>query len=1298
MRQVGLIPSGAQQWFHRLCHGNSKFFLYCSTLAIYVHRTDDYSLDKVLTGFDTTFTHCVLSPHPGSQLVVTSSYDFVIRVWDLSSGDCVKSMNFPHKKSIGCIVWHPQDEDTVAVGLENGSLFLLNLQTAQSIEYNVGKSSFITCCSFNRGNPDLVLCGYKDGTTILYSLKSKKKMCRYKPPEKAGEVRALEWDPLSDQFFLIGYSSGIICLCDSEREEFLNRLQDVGCDLGGLQWIQQQPGDFLSYGRNSGVVRQWNVSKSSSTSSLSIRDAQLSDFEFLCGTELVVCSFQDGSVGVFNYKHKKMDFMTQPSHTETIFNCAFSAVEPNLLATSSYDRTVRLWDMSKMECVDTLQGSTSTIYSVSWSPDSLLVAGCTAKGEIFIWDAESTQVKLSVAMHSDLVYNVSWNSIERDTLASASADGACVVFRENGEVLKRYSHPKAVFGVDWSILKRSWLATGCFDGVVRVFDVTSSGKNAFVQLRGHTEAVYNVCWSPLVFGMLASGSNDRSIRVWHLSEHGTEQSVTVLRGHEHNVRALSWSHEIPFHLYSGGWDGSFRIWDVRDGSAIHVLRFHYADVYAITSHPLKPFTFVSSSRDTTLRVWDLAEEVAAVRHAAIMDKSWEEHIIGNTEDVMKPGAPLRLCGAGSRSVMDSLRSAPDTLERQRLVFQFFMHSEGPAELFDLACRVLNHLPSNPFNLVIHGEDLLRSVSAKARGLATARSKIRSTSLGAKSVLGSYRLRPVLNSPSAAASSSSRSLSGSVAAGSSSRSVGASSSSSVAQSPHLRNSAGALVTLRTHAERVQKAALLFAQAGDLRDACEAHIERGDWKAALSLAPGVSLEYWQQLCLRQGEALLEQGDEMFAQVLLAAGEVPKVVECYVQRNQLDDATLVAQAWKEGKFPTTGVSGADASTRRVDLVAGSSAKSVTTEVARSRAHALEHKYQPIWAACAYLANSDPHNAIRVLCKNGQDELAYSLCLIFDMCRDFEEVLYNIALRCEQCGQWSFAKEVTEVLRNPLHLRELICARLSTGVQDIDRVHAKLGIRSIEAYRSSQVVHTHASGEDVGAQVKHMVLARLYEDAIRTGLERLRVLFAQDAWDFKQLRSIVCWLSCIPHTEMTLESCEELMAYAFIVGGMDAMWRGFDDIAPYLFELALSKMEWFRKHAFPKVEFVRLMHAMALGTLSRRKGIRKLEWVLDFATNPPDVTEAATKQLATLKEHEACHAPTSTHEHCVRVLGGALPCRGFGGRMLRSAVSGKEIKGPSVNLSSGRDLMSLSEARMWSKVCRFSPAADGSLMPEIL
>ena len=82
--------------------------------------------------------------------------------------------------------------------------------------------------------------------------------------------------------------------------------------------------------------------------------------------------------------------------------------------------------------------------------------------------------------------------------------------------------------------------------------------------------------------------------------------------------------------------------------------------------------FVSSSRDTTLRVWDLAEEVAAVRHAAIMDKSWEEHIIGNTEDVMKPGAPLRLCGAGSRSVMDSLRSAPDTLERQRLVFQFFM--------------------------------------------------------------------------------------------------------------------------------------------------------------------------------------------------------------------------------------------------------------------------------------------------------------------------------------------------------------------------------------------------------------------------------------------------------------------------------------------------------------------------------------------------------------------------------------------------------------------------------------------------
>lgn len=42
-------------------------------------------------------------------------------------------------------------------------------------------------------------------------------------------------------------------------------------------------------------------------------------------------------------------------HAETIFSAKFAPHDHNMLVTASYDRMVKLWDVDKAECIDSLE-------------------------------------------------------------------------------------------------------------------------------------------------------------------------------------------------------------------------------------------------------------------------------------------------------------------------------------------------------------------------------------------------------------------------------------------------------------------------------------------------------------------------------------------------------------------------------------------------------------------------------------------------------------------------------------------------------------------------------------------------------------------------------------------------------------------------------------------------------------------------------------------------------------------------------------------------------------------------------
>lgn len=80
-------------------------------------------------------------------------------------------------------------------------------------------------------------------------------------------------------------------------------------------------------------------------------------------------------------------------HGDEIFK-VIAAPKDALLATSSADKTVRLWNLETLAATKTLSGLTDYVYAVAFSADGQLVAGGSYDGEVRVWKvSDGTLVK-----------------------------------------------------------------------------------------------------------------------------------------------------------------------------------------------------------------------------------------------------------------------------------------------------------------------------------------------------------------------------------------------------------------------------------------------------------------------------------------------------------------------------------------------------------------------------------------------------------------------------------------------------------------------------------------------------------------------------------------------------------------------------------------------------------------------------------------------------------------------------------------------------------------------------------------
>ncbi|XP_030455779.1 WD40 repeat-containing protein HOS15-like [Syzygium oleosum] len=293
-----------------------------------------------------------------------------------------------------------------------------------------------TKSSLQNGTPDVLILKHVKGRTN----------------EKSKDVTTLDWNGDGTLLATGSYDGQArIWTTNGELKTTLSRHKGP---IFSLKWNKK--GDYLLTGSCDKTAIVWDVKA----------EEGKQQFEFHTGPTLDVdwrnnVSFATSSTDNMIYVCKigeNRPIKTFAGHQGEV-NCVKWDPTGSLLASCSDDITAKIWSMKQDKYVHDLKEHLKEIYTLRWSPtgsgtnnpnQQLVLASASFDSTVKLWDVELGKLIYSLNGHRDPVYSVAF-SPNGEYLASGSLDKSVHIWSlKEGKIVKTYTGNGGIFEVCWN--------------------------------------------------------------------------------------------------------------------------------------------------------------------------------------------------------------------------------------------------------------------------------------------------------------------------------------------------------------------------------------------------------------------------------------------------------------------------------------------------------------------------------------------------------------------------------------------------------------------------------------------------------------------------------------------------------------------------------------------------------------------------------------------------------------------------------------------------------------------------------